>query len=156
MNDSEECFAFAEHLHLEHHRLNELLREIAHGVAQLGPPADKRPVFDPLVQRIAHLRQQLLAHYAEEEAGGCLEEAVTRCPSLAGDVKSVVAEHPQLDEMLKQLLAQAADPAVTPAALAQQWQAFYKRIQAHEATETRLLRMAFGSETAETDVEEAE
>jgi hypothetical protein len=51
--------------------------EISHEVAKLirvGTPKDS---LAHLVQLLADLRQHLQAHFAEEEAGGCLEEAVS-------------------------------------------------------------------------------
>jgi iron-sulfur cluster repair protein YtfE (RIC family) len=155
METGDECVAFAEHLHHEHHRLNRLLLEIGHEVAQFtGPETDHR-LLEQLENRITDLSDQLKAHFAEEEAGGCLEEAVSRCPSLAGETETILKEHKQLDQLLCHVLSQVSDPA-TPADVQASWQAFYNKIRAHEAAETRLLRMAFGHESAESDVEEDE
>ena len=152
MNGSEECFAYAEHLNHEHRRLNQLLRDINHDVTQLGQ-GDVRTPIAALGKRIDDLRRQLQTHYAEEETGGCLEEAVTRCPSLASDTKTILEEHPQLDRMLERLAAQTSDPAARPADVQQSWQLFSKKFHAHEAAETRLLQMAFGADAADLDVE---
>jgi len=153
MNDPEECFAYAEHLNHEHRRLNQLLAAIGHDVVQLGGQEKGQSQIARLRKRIADLRQQLQAHFAEEESGGCLEEAVTRCPSLAVDTKAILEEHPQLDQMLGQLAAQTGDPAAKAAELQRNWQAFSKKFHAHEAAETRLLQMAFGGDAADLDVE---
>jgi hypothetical protein len=109
-----------------------------------------------LGKRIDDLRRQLQTHFVEEETGGCLEEAVTRCPSLGAETKAILEEHPQLDGMLGHLVAQTGDPAAGALQVQQNWQAFSKMFHAHEAAETRLLQMAFGGETADLDVEEAE
>jgi hemerythrin len=152
MNDPEECFAYAEHLHHEHRRLNQLLRDINHEVAQLGQAVpDARTA--QLAKRIDDFRWQLQKHFAEEESGGCLKEAVTRCPSLGTDAKAILEEHPQLDRMLEQIEAQASDPGTKPSEIQQKWETFSKKVHAHEAAETRLLQMAFGAEAADLDVE---
>jgi iron-sulfur cluster repair protein YtfE (RIC family) len=106
-----------------------------------------------LETRITDLLSQLKAHFAEEESGGCLEEAVSRCPSTARETETVLKEHHQLDQLLCCVLSQVSNLA-TPAEIQASWQAFYAKIRAHEASETRLLRMAFGHESAESDIEE--
>jgi hypothetical protein len=153
MNDPEECVAYAEHLHHEHSRLNRLLTEVGHEVARLGQPDVEHGLRARLETRITDLCDQLNSHFAEEEAGGCLEEAVTRCPSLAAEMSTVMQEHQVLDRLLCTLLAQLGDPAVTAAEVQSSWQAFYTTIQSHEAAETRLLQMAFGAHAASYDIE---
>ena len=153
MNDPEECFAYVEHLHHEHGRLNRLLLDIGHEIAQLGRPDTDRGLRERLESRITDLCDQLNAHFAEEEDGGCLEEAGTRCPSLAADIKTIFEEHRVLDRLLCRLLAHASDVASTPAEIQTSWQEFYTKIQSHEAAETKVLQMAFGGDAADLDVE---
>lgn len=153
MSDPEDCVAFAEHLYHEHHRLNRLLLEISHDVVKLGQPEAQQSLRMHLDARITDLRDQLKSHFAEEEAGGCLEEAVTRCPSLARDTNTIFQEHHLLDQLLCRLQSQVSDSAAMPTDIQASWQAFYNKIRAHEAAETRLLRTAFGHESAEYDAE---
>ena len=156
MNEPDECIAYAEHLHHEHRRLNRLLLEIGREFSLLDSPSRPPGLLTRLGKRIVDLRKQLQAHYAEEEAGGCLEEAVARCPSLALDTKVIVKEHPLLDRMLDDLLAQIRELTAEAGELQQAWRDFYTKIQLHEAAETRLLQTAFGAESADYDVEEAD
>jgi hypothetical protein len=152
MNESDGCRALVEHLHHEHHRLNQMLLEIGHEVAasdQVGRPTG---TYGRVSQRLAELRSELQAHFAEEEKGGCLE-AVVRCPSLSGESKSVLAEHSVLDRLLEQLLTQTRNPAAVSADIAANHRAFVEKLQAHDAAETRILQMAFGAEAADYDVE---
>jgi hypothetical protein len=153
MNDPDECFAYAEHLNHEHGRLNRLLLEIGHEMAQLGRPDQPQELVAHLGVRIANLCTQLQAHYAEEEAGACLQEAVTRCPSLAMNARTILGEHPELVRMLEHIAAQTSATATKPSEIQQAWQMFSKKFHAHEAAETRLLQMAFGAEAADLDVE---
>jgi len=156
INEAEGCHAYVEHLQHEHGRLNQLLLAIGHEVAELSKAGQPEDAIAHLAQRLADLRQQLQAHFAEEETGGCLEEAVTRCPSLSGDSKTIVAEHPLLDHMLEQLVAQTRNPAVRPADVQRDYGAFAEKLHTHEAAESRLLQMAFGAEAADYDVEGAD
>jgi iron-sulfur cluster repair protein YtfE (RIC family) len=154
MNGPEESVAYAEHLHHEHRRLNRLLLDISHDVVQLRGPNVDQGLLQRLEARFTDLCDQLKVHFAEEEAGGCLEEAATRCPSLAGDIKTIFEEHHILDQLLCRLLSEVSDTAAKPADIQASWQAFYDKVRTHEAAETRLLRMAFGSESAELDTED--
>jgi Hemerythrin HHE cation binding domain len=153
MNDAENCHAYVEHLQHEHGRLHRLLLEIGHEVAAASGACQPADVIAHLEQRLTDLRRQLQTHFAEEESGGCLEEAVTRCPSLSEDCKAILAEHPLLDKVLEQLLAQARDKSVSGADLQRDYGTFAKKLHEHEAAENRLLQMAFGAEGADYDVE---
>ena len=101
MNGADDCHAYVEHLQHEHGRLHRLLLEIGHEVAAFSGVGQSPDAVVHFAQRLTDLRQQLQTHFAEEEAGGCLEEAVVRCPSLREDCKTILAEHPHLDRMLE-------------------------------------------------------
>jgi hypothetical protein len=148
--------AYIVHLFHVHDRLDHLLREIGKEVANLNQAGQPEDSFAQVGQRLADLRQQLQAHFAEEEAGGCLEEAVSRCPRLGVDSNAILAEHPLLDQMLEQLLVQTRNSTAPPADVQKDFQVFAERLRAHESAENRLLQMAFGAETADYDVENAE
>jgi hypothetical protein len=153
MNEPEDCRAYVEHLQHEHGRLNQLLLEIGHEVEKLGQAGQPENAAANLAKRFTDLRQQLQTHFTEEETGGCLEEAVARCPSLSEDGTLIVAEHPVLDRMLEQLLVQIRNRAVSGPDVQRDYQAYAKKLHAHEAAENRLLQMAFGAEATDYDVE---
>jgi hypothetical protein len=110
MDNVENCRAYVEHLHQEHARLNQLLLQIGRDVADLSPPDDQPVRITRVAARLAELRSTVQAHYAEEESGGCIEEAVTRSPSLASNAKAILEEHVVLDRMLEQWPANLARP----------------------------------------------
>jgi hypothetical protein len=153
MGDAEECRAYAEHLYHEHTRLRQLLLEISRGVADVAHTPEQPVRIARLAERLANLRKQLQSHYAEDESGDCMEEAVTRCPSLPGDATVIFEEHLVLDRMLEQLVAQTRQPTPVAADIQQNWQTFATKLQAHDAAETGLLQMAFGSAVTDYDVE---
>ena len=153
MNESEGCRALVEHLHHEHHRLNQLLIGIGHEVAALDQAGRPTSALADLSQRLAELRRELHAHFAEEETGGCLEEAVVRCPSMSDESRAILAEHTVLARMVEQLISQLRDPSAIPAEIARNYRVFAEKLQAHDAAETRILQMAFGAEAADYDVE---
>jgi predicted nuclease with TOPRIM domain len=153
MNGDDSCHAYVEHLQHEHSRLNELLLHLAGEVDQLTAARQPRVALDRFAERLADLRQRLQSHFAEEEEGGCLEEAVSRCPSLTGNAAEIVGEHPRLDEMLQQLILQTHAPAVLPADVQRDYRSFAEKLHAHETAESRLLQKAFGAEAADYDSE---
>jgi hypothetical protein len=156
MNGAEDCRAYVEHLYHEHHQLDQLVLEIGHEVAELGHAIRTADARAHLAQRLGDLHKQLRTHFAEEEAGGCLEEAVTRCPSLCDECHAILAEHVVLNRTLEDLVKRSRDPELAPADLQRNYQAFVERLRAHDAAETRMLQMAFGAEAADYDVEEVD
>jgi hypothetical protein len=114
-------------------------------VASVQP--DETPSFGEIVRILQRLRRELTQHFAEEEGGGCLDEAVSRCPSLSVEYQSIQAEHPQILAQIDALIEQARTSPPTPqnqVAIQGHFARLYKRVQAHEAAENRLLAAGFG------------
>jgi iron-sulfur cluster repair protein YtfE (RIC family) len=153
MNGVNHCGAYLEHLQAEHHRLNCALLEIRHQFAELNRSTQPPDGLAELTKRLEDLLKELRSHFAEEEEGGCLEEAVARCPSLGPQTKDLMGEHPQLARALEQLLAAMKDRAANQEAWQKQFEAFATDLRAHECAENRLLQTALGGEAADYDVE---
>ena len=151
MNGADDCRAYVEHLQHEHGHINQLLLEIGHEVTALVKANDRPAAINHLAKRLSDLRQQLQQHFAEEETGGCMEEAVARCPTLTESSNGILAEHPQLDQLLEKLVEQIR--TASPANVQRDFQAFANQLREHEQAENRLLQMAFGAEAADYDVE---
>jgi hypothetical protein len=147
MRDLSDCLPYVKHLRMEHRRLNEVLRQIS-GI--FVPPASLRQssIRVQLMNSLTELRADLSHHFAEEESGGCMEEAVSRCPGLSPDVKKVEAEHAMLLEKLDCVLQRAASlqlEAARVTVLQQEFQSFAELLKHHEAAENRILQMGFGA-----------
>jgi hypothetical protein len=101
--------------------------------------ADRRGVtLEQLTRRLVQLRQELQSHFAEEEMGGCLEEAVSRRPSLSEISKRIVSEHAILDGMLEHLVTQTRDPKANIEDLQRDYRASPRRFPASvDATHER-------------------
>jgi len=146
MRDLQDCLPYVKHLHMEHRRLNEVLRRIS----GLFAPADSQQssnIPTQLVGSLADLRAELSHHFAAEESGGCMEEAVSRCPGLSPDAKKVEAEHvvllQKLDDVIQRATSQPRQ-TVGVASLKQEFQLFADTLRQHEAAENRILQMGFG------------
>jgi hypothetical protein len=93
------------------------------------------------------LYDELKQHFAEEDAGGCLEEAVCHCPRLAAEAKRIEAEHPAILAEVNGLIEQGTNlPAnnQNQFAIQQAFYRLYQRIRVHEAAENHLLAQGFG------------
>ena len=153
MNAVNHCGAYLEHLQAEHHRLNCCLLGIRHQFAKLNRSTQPPDALAGLIKRLEDLMRELRSHFAEEEAGGCLEEAVARCPGLGPQAKDLMDEHPQFTRALGQLLANMNERAANPEAWRKQFEAFARELKAHECAENRLLQTALGGAGSDYDVE---
>ncbi len=140
-----DCRPLVERLNAEHRHLGEQLRQMQ---AAIDGGIRSRSDADAIAQRLFALRDELDRHFAEEERGGCLEEAVSRCPSLSRDVSRVIAEHNDLRADVDRIVGQARLLADAPAVLAQlqpSFAEFATRLRAHDALESRILVYGFGA-----------
>lgn len=157
MMRDEECRPYVEHLRQEHRRLHDVLAQTDRSLAEAGRSPDFGREAREIAQRLSNLRDELNHHYAEEEAGGCLEEALLRCPSIAPEVKRVQAEHPALKQEMDLLVAKAAKLAQTPTDWAELKRGFEEigaKLRMHEAAENRILLYGFGAEAMDEIMEE--
>jgi iron-sulfur cluster repair protein YtfE (RIC family) len=147
MYANEGCPIYVEHVLAEHRRLHNMLRLARAAIVQSGGP-DRDATTADLVRVFQQVRSELAHHFAEEEGGGCLEEAVSRCPRLSGQARRIEAEHPALLRDLDALIvgAQASEKSVEARQrMEQAFKALCERLHAHEAAENNLLRQAFGA-----------
>jgi hemerythrin HHE cation binding domain-containing protein len=146
MRDDPDCSCYVSHLIAEHRRLHYLLRQMQIAIASsIGP--DEQPSFAPVQRALTQVRQELTRHFAEEEDGGCLDEAVSLCPRLVGEAKRIEDEHPLLLADLDGLIARSqTSPATHPNQLTLQrdFDRLCQQLREHEKAENRLLSQAFG------------
>lgn len=141
---TEQVTGFLVHMRDEHRRLRELLLKIEQNwdAVKDGDKAAPQQILGGLRE----LRTELVHHFAEEEEGGCLEEAACRCPSLSKDVQRVENEHVQLLEELDGVVEQLPEKAESLAILQQhaKFARFTAKLREHESAENQLLEKAFG------------
>jgi hypothetical protein len=146
MPTDEECRCYAEHLLAEHRHLHQGLWQTRNAVLGADAFGHKASGLD-IARLLRRVRAELEHHFREEETGGCLEEAVSRCPALAEEARRIEAEHPRLLEGVDRLIAQALD---CDAALEKRidferhFDELCGQLHAHEAAENQLLSRGFG------------
>jgi hypothetical protein len=146
MRAYEECRCFVDHLIAEHKRLHRMLRA-ARSAIMPQDYCENVPCAD-IIKLLGNVRKELEHHFAEEEQGGCLEEAVSRCPSVSDEARHIEAEHPRLLESIDRLIAQAEDSDRSVEgriAVAREFDELCAQLDAHEGAENALLRKAFGA-----------
>ena len=97
---------------------------------------------------LRQVREELEHHFAQEESGGCLDEAVLRCPGLSGKLSRIELEHPQLLQHVDRLIAQALDcdqSMENRLTLEREFDELCRQLDVHEAAENALLRKGFGA-----------
>lgn len=146
MRDDQDCRCYVDHVLAEHRRLHALLRQMRAAIASsVGP--DEPPTFAGVLAVLTRLREELEQHFAQEDGGGCLEEAVSRCPRLAAEAQRIESEHPQILAELDRLIEGAKSLAPThPNQLATQrsFDQFCQHVRSHEKAENALLAEGFG------------
>ena len=147
MRENIENACYVNHLVAEHRRVHKMLKQTRAAIVRSVQP-DNRPSFTNIAAVLNKLRQELSAHFREEEEGGCLEEAVTLCPSLTVEEHRIKAEHSEILAELDGLIGECEreQPTVqNQHAIQVRFDGWYQRLLAHEAAENRLVSQAFGT-----------
>jgi len=147
MRTDDECRSYVDHLIAEHKRLHRMLRVARNAIMPPSSATENVPAAD-IVKLLGDVRGELEHHFAQEEGGGCLEEAVSRCPSLSDEARRIEEEHSRLLESIDRLIAQAqdADKSVQGRiAVAREFDELCAQLDVHEGAENTLLSKAFGA-----------
>ena len=154
MNGAEECRPYLEHLHDEHRHIQQLVQVIQSEFFQGDPCRVGHDVRARLPERLSELADVLQHHFAEEEAGGCIEEAVSRLPSLSTQARELEHEHTVLLSSLTQLVDRVRSTGLRDSsiqAVHAEFSSFARDLLAHEAAENRLLQQGFNVNIDLTD-----
>ena len=141
-DDSQEFLAYLTHLRAEHRELDKRLRRIEREWTDRPSKAVPQVILD-----LQTLRLDLAHHFEEEESGGCLDEAVSRQPSLGHEADRLQREHPELLKQLDrpiEMLKGRTQPDERANKAKEEFRHFAEALHAHEAAENRILEQSFG------------
>ena len=143
MNDLETCQTYVDHLRAEHRQLHAEVRRIKNVFFAERTKSDR---LSEVKLELSALADELRKHFAEEEDGGCLEEAISRCPSVAAEADALQRQHPGLLANLQQVTAALSAPpqAVSLADVEAKFDDFTRQLMTHEAAENKVMQRAFG------------
>ncbi len=133
----------------EHEHLHAAVDRIHESLVSYSATAVDAAAIESVRRQIAALREQLQKHFAQEELGGYLEEALTRSPVLAPQASVLQRQHAEFLTLASQMLSDAVccdPPHVTWERLKSDYELFAKRLKGHEAAENRLLQRAFNED----------
>ena len=137
------------HLKAEHRKIDDVVKRIQAWLLLESPPAPEHSECDRLEilkRQLGSLRNLLKGHFEEEEAGGCVEEAISRNPSLSSAAGELESEHrgllAQLDRMIENV-TRAGFATGTAAAFEDAFNMFAKELYDHETRENRILEQGF-------------
>jgi hypothetical protein len=156
MRTDDEARCYLNHLLAQHRRLHLMLRQMREAILESVQP-DETPSFAEITRTLKKLREEMAKHFAEEEAGGCLNEAVTRCPALSSEAKRIEGEHPLILQRIDSLIEQAETLKPIPQnqyAIQRLFDVMYRQLQDHEAAENRLLAQGFGKPIDEDEADQ--
>jgi ABC-type transporter Mla subunit MlaD len=144
--------AFAAAFGAEHQELRRLLHALQPALGSDHPWS--RESARELQARLQDLETCLQRHFAQEESGGYLEEALALAPRFSAQASRLLAQHAELLGKLRQALEQAFAAVESPAA----WQdlqfkttTFIKELLAHEADENKIVQRAFNTDLGMAD-----
>ena len=141
------------HLLAEHRDLFHLMHSVQLAFAMAGQPRPESRA--DVLESLHHLREHLGDHFAQEELGGFLEEAMTRMPRLSAAVRSIVAQHPallaELDRVIDDLTiveksGGGAAGAKSWSAAVHAFEAFAADMAAHERSENMVVQEGYNED----------
>jgi hypothetical protein len=129
----------SEHQHVKHclGRIEQHLRSCRQGQR----PAD---CLDELIRSLVDLREELGHHFAEEQAGGVVEEAVTHTPSLGREAADLEHENLKLLKLVDRLIDKLRAAPKSTKKIEKEYRRLVQRICEHEAEESRIIEESFG------------
>ena len=123
------------------------LRHWCDEVAQGG-----RPRFGEMGSRVRMFRRRLTKHFALEERGGYLSEALAAAPRFTPEAEALRRQHRQMLDELDQLadgLAASPPPFAGWQEARGKLEETLNRLRAHEAAETRIVQAAVEDDLGE-------
>lgn len=130
----------------EHREMHGVLRKVEKAWRTCEAGGWKAPDCCRLCEAMTALREHLKHHFAQEEAGGYLEEALLAAPKLATTADKLLAQHPLLlkhcCEMVEQLRQASAD-ADLKQRLHDEYLDLRRKLQEHERGENAVMQEAF-------------
>jgi iron-sulfur cluster repair protein YtfE (RIC family) len=134
------------HVLAEHRDLFNLMSSVRSALASKESTPDRHAV---LLSLLHQLRDHLHNHFAQEEEGGFLEEAVTRMPRLSAAVRSILRQHPDLLAELDRVigvLESATVPAESWSQASDAFEVFSAHMAAHERSENAVVQEGYNED----------
>jgi hypothetical protein len=130
-------------------------RELANALADVERALKRHDRAQRLVEKqLSRLAEFVESHFAWEESGGYLIDALTRAPLLTNKADRLLAEHADLLDDAKKLHLLARSGVESQAwwrHVEQDFQRLKSMLLAHELAENKLLQQAYKGDLGSTD-----
>ncbi len=136
--------AYVTQLRSEHRRVKQCLAKVER---QWGVIRQRSPSvlgFDDLIGSLTELREELFHHFAEEQAGGCVEEAVSHAPHLSRDRAQLERDDHKLIKLIDGLIKSLCKSPESIKGVEKKYFQLVQQIGSYEAAESRLVAESFG------------
>jgi hypothetical protein len=144
------------HILAQHRDLHALIASAKTELA--APDAGDADRVQGLLATLRELRDYLREHFAQEEAGGFLEESVTRMPRLSKAMDAVLAEHPVLLAELDGLIEVVERADIGAGMSSPEWERadhafteFVHHLLAHERNENAVVQEGYNEDLGLVD-----
>ena len=141
----EEALAFAAAFEAEHREMRQLVVALRDAINHRNRPWS-REVAREAVEAVEAMRVHLHHHFAQEEAGGYLEQALAMAPRFHDEAQTLLAQHAAMLHYIDEV-AETAKSSVDDAELWSQVKLQVKdllrKLVAHESAENRIVQQAF-------------
>ncbi|MGD9648040.1 MAG: hemerythrin domain-containing protein [Pirellulales bacterium] len=139
--------AYVQQVKAEHYGLEQLLHQLEDAFAAARGNGWPTKAIPQLVKLLTDLREEIERHFAQEEVGGYMEEALSLAPRFSGQAQALLKQHGELSQAVRALLAKTRDPKLVDwSGLHAELQTLLKKLKAHEAGENRIVEAAFNED----------
>ncbi len=134
--------SYLRHLQAEHRRWEGMSKEVAGCFRRAEEETWARAVKPRVASQLVALRAELSKHLRDEVQGGCVDEALSRLPSLSADAERIIRQNGKLKHQLLRVMQLVEYGSRSEAERA--FADFAEELQQHERQEERLVAQGFG------------
>jgi hypothetical protein len=146
MFEHEDCRAYVDHVRLLFRHMHQMVEQLK---AKLKEATGSVAACQDARHLIADIADKFGAYVAEERGGGCIEEAICRCPRLAPNERQIRLQYSQIQESIERIsrtLAGCDVLGTSGRAATEETERLAAAINQLESDERYLLREAFGTD----------
>lgn len=146
MFEHEDCRAYLDHVRLLFRHLQEMVDQLK---VKVNEATGSVTACEDARHLIADIGDKFNAYVAEEKGGGCIDEAVCRCPRLAPQEREISLQYPRIQGMIEhigRMLAGCDVLGTSGRTVCEEAEGLAAALNQLESDERYLLREAFGTD----------
>lgn len=147
-------YAYIEGVRADHQELRNLVRGIERQLNAAEAAGWAKNEAQVVLTAIDELGRHLREHFAEEEAGGYMEEALALAPRFGPQAERLLKEHPTMLQQVGRLVELArccCEQAQQGPELSRLAREFFATLRAHDAAENQIIQEAFNTDLGLND-----